>query len=119
MTSYSEVKRIARELELEDKSADMSLRAQVQLRMGGGAAYKADEIYWALKVAHLDHYAEQVQDYARRNKVGQTSAQLGLRNEQGHFIAGRWIPQSQLVRIIDGLHIPISQEQLENLLEPR
>ena len=118
MPSYSEVNRLAKKSEAEERSAVMRTRAQVQSRIGGGgAAYSADEIYWALKQVHLDHYADQLNDYSRSHHIGQTSAQLGIRDKTGKFVAGRWISQNQLVQIIEGLHIPISQEQLEDLMQ--
>lgn len=98
------------------RAEDTSMRARVSSDMGGGAAYTIDEIYWALKRIHLDHYAGQVDGYSKKHNIGQTSAQLGIR-DKGKFVAGRWISQNQLVQIIKGLNIPITQNQLEGHLQ--
>jgi len=99
---------MASDVRKEEEAARVQTRLMVRKALGEDG-FSIDDVAWVLTSANLDRYVDITKGYAE---------QLGLLVEvAGKGLEGQYLPKKHIQALIEGVGIPISYDQLVDLLE--
>jgi hypothetical protein len=90
------------------------IRNQFRAKIGE-AVYTSEDVGQILHSLELDLYigkdSRNIREYVKENKLFANLQTLGIKSRRSHV--KYWIPKSNLVKIIEGMKIPVSQRDFE------